>query len=242
MALAFDAASGAKTDTASSLTFSHTCSGSDRLLIVTTGALGFPPVAAPTGVTYNGVAMTQIWTEDYLEVFALEIRSEAWYLVAPATGANNVVATWALGAEHCASSVSFTGSDQSSPLGTPATAQGASAPATVDAGSSAGDIVIDGARIGQPTITVGAGQTSRNEQENINFSSAGGSSTEPGGGTITMSWTMGAGGYGDKWAMGAVAVKPVAAAGGDTFFEGLQRIEDGLKPWTAAGLGGVLVE
>lgn len=212
MALAFDAASGAKADNGTLLSFAHTCTGSDRVLIVTAGALGFPPAAAITGITYAGVAMTQAWSVAHTQVDSLEMVSEGWYLIAPATGSNNVVVSFNSADELWASATSFTGADQSVPLGTPVTGQAASVTPSVTVSSAPGEIVIDGLRAGQPTITVGAGQTSRNEQENINFSSAGGSSTEPGAASVTMSWSLGAGGYGNFWALGAVAVKPVSGS------------------------------
>lgn len=91
MAIAFVAAADLGNSTATSRTISYTCgSGSNRLLIVTVqGDLTTDDI---TSVTYNGVAMTQInktlgarWMYMY-------------YLLNPASGANNVVATF--GSSH----------------------------------------------------------------------------------------------------------------------------------------------
>lgn len=68
-----------------SSTFSHTCSGSDRLLLVAVTKRTSDDI---TGVTYNGVAMTQIIKRDHAD------STEFLYiygLIAPATGANNVI-------------------------------------------------------------------------------------------------------------------------------------------------------
>lgn len=82
------------TNTVSSKTFSHTCStASNRVLYVLAGC----STSTISGVTYNGVAMTRA-----VQVNLQSSWSELWYLVAPATGTNNVVIT-------CAGSNSITG-------------------------------------------------------------------------------------------------------------------------------------
>lgn len=87
-----------------SLTWSHTCSGSDRVLVVfTEDTTGNDRV---TGVTYNGVAMTQVQkavntNNSYLYTYVL---------FAPATGANNVVVSTSTSTNLCGGSVSYTGS------------------------------------------------------------------------------------------------------------------------------------
>jgi hypothetical protein len=86
MAIAFDSTATANQASGATLTFSHTCSGSDRILLV--GVV--TEIASPdivTGVTYNGVAMTQLG-----KVFSGDLDEVYLYaLIAPATGANNVV-------------------------------------------------------------------------------------------------------------------------------------------------------
>lgn len=87
MAIAFDAnAMGGVANPGTSLTWSHTCTGSHRMLFVA----AFGPTSganAITGVTYAGVAMTLVTTvrtpsNTLTYVFAL---------ANPASGANNVV-------------------------------------------------------------------------------------------------------------------------------------------------------
>ena len=113
MAIAFDAAAGAKDGSAvvTSLTFAHTCTGSDRILVVTAGTNS---TTSPTvdAVTYNGVSATEV-----NEQSNGALRLALWYLIAPATGANNVVVTWSgvatgLGQQLNAISVSYTGAKQ----------------------------------------------------------------------------------------------------------------------------------
>jgi hypothetical protein len=68
------------------LTWSHTCTGSTRILFV--GAFGATDSDSITGITYNGVALTKIGS--ILPVAGSRYIT-LWYLVAPATGANNIV-------------------------------------------------------------------------------------------------------------------------------------------------------
>lgn len=87
MAIAFDAGSDGGRSTATSITFAHTCTGADLLLLV-----GVLHGAADTSiaVTYNGVAMTQY--DEQLN-HAANYRLTLFYLYAPATGTHNIVVT-----------------------------------------------------------------------------------------------------------------------------------------------------
>jgi len=109
MAIAFDASSQGSAS-ATSVTVAHTCTGSNRILI--TGIWVQDPAGdVVTGVTYNGVAMTQINksinTATYGSVYL-------YYLIAPATGTNNVVVTKTGTDLAYAVSASYTGALQSS--------------------------------------------------------------------------------------------------------------------------------
>lgn len=109
MAIAFDAATDGGSTTGTSLTFSHTCSGSNRILFV--GVRGDTASDTITGVTYNGVAMTLIPSTKHND------GSNRWvylfYLIAPATGANNVVVSSSSSVLINAAAVSYTGAKQS---------------------------------------------------------------------------------------------------------------------------------
>ena len=105
MAIALDSASTYKTQfPGTSLTWAHTCTGSDLILIVTVTVEQGDRV---TGVTYNGVAMTQgIKAANgvpYLYIY---------YLVNPATGANNIVVSVSSSSDIHAASASYTGASQ----------------------------------------------------------------------------------------------------------------------------------
>lgn len=110
MAIAFDSASAALSQGNSVLTFSHTCSGSNRLLIV---GISSDDGNLVSGVTYNGVAMTQIGSPlntgftEYIYLF---------YLVAPTSGSNNVAITGTGGHNFRAEALSYPGADQTAPI------------------------------------------------------------------------------------------------------------------------------
>lgn len=95
MAIAYDATSRG-TGTAS-----HTCSGSNRILI-----LSVISQSGSSTPTYNGVSMTPLTSQT-----TAHHKHEVFYLVAPATGANNIVCT---GGTWVATS--YTGVSQSSPI------------------------------------------------------------------------------------------------------------------------------
>lgn len=86
MPIARDAtSSGENGGTTTSLTVSHTCTGSNLLLIVSISVNG-TSTDIVTGVTYNTVAMTRINSAP-----VAGLREYFYSLVAPATGAHNIV-------------------------------------------------------------------------------------------------------------------------------------------------------
>ena len=107
MAILFNvAASGSAT--ATSLTYSHTCGGTDRILFVAVFTDTADNVDNVTGITYNTVAMTRV---DSFRSPGLG-GHVMYMLVNPASGANNVVVSSAASVTIYASSASYTGALQ----------------------------------------------------------------------------------------------------------------------------------
>lgn len=79
-------------DVGSTHTFSHTCSGANRILFVS-GRNYCSSTASDvvTGVTYNGVAMTRLTAYALYVAGATADWDYVYYIIAPATGANNIV-------------------------------------------------------------------------------------------------------------------------------------------------------
>ena len=211
----FDAGSNNRGTTVSSLTLSHTTSGTNRFLICFYAVNDATPQAV-TGATYNGVAMTRIGTEispDGFFTFAGLFR-----LIAPATGTHDVVLSTAGGTNgrFYAACASYTDVHQTTATGALTTRfdQNHASPISEDISSAAGERVVDGAILygSAVQLSVGAGQTLRAENYNGGNGDDVAISDEPGAGTVTMSWTHGA--ATPTYAYFAVPLKPVAGGGG----------------------------
>lgn len=199
-------------------TFSHSTSGSDRLLLVSiasqpNGDDGIIEVA--TGVTYGGQALTIVGTEAQGPDNS---RIEIWRLVNPPTGANTVSITFndpfddPVNEEGASvGAVSFTGVHQGTPLGTFASASssGSSVPSVI-VSSAVGELVFDTVARKGAAVTV---DPSQSEQWNLCTDAGcsnvgGGASTEAGAASVTMSWSP----ANDRWSIGAVPIKPAATS------------------------------
>lgn len=197
MPIAFDVASVAGGGSSiTSLTWPHTCSGDNLFLFVSTEAYSG---SNPTGVTYNGVALTNLWVQE-----PSNHKGSAWYLVAPTTGEHNVVVTWATSQDYVAAgAASYTGVHQTTPIGTPVSTYVYDISISVNVSSAVGEWVLDAISCGKPDAIIGAGQTqryvdSKYDQRTIH-------STKDGATSVTMSWTW----TGNAWfSLGAVPIKP----------------------------------
>lgn len=113
--IAFDAATEDKTSTGTTLTYAHTCTGTDRFLYVhvTTLTTGSHTI---NSVTYNGVAMTPLVSN--VQAYSATWKCHSYYLVNPASGTNDVVVTMASSpsASQRSGAVSYTGVDQTNPI------------------------------------------------------------------------------------------------------------------------------
>ena len=120
--IAFDAAgSVVQNANATSFTWSHTVSGSNRLLVVGVSIRNQQSETA-SSVTYAGTPLTLVGTR----INETSARVEIWQLVAPAVGTDNVVVTLSAAAKIVGSATSLTGVDQSTPIATSGFAAGSS--------------------------------------------------------------------------------------------------------------------
>lgn len=193
----FDGGSSARGASVSSLTYSHTVtSNTNGAIYVCAQGVQTGNPGAVSSVTYAGSALTRIQTQI---CYASSTNClEVWRLKAPATGANNIVITYAgTVSEIIGTSVSYTGVDQTTPEGTVATASDttgtSNGPITVNVSSATGGVVIDCAspRFALSAPTVGAGQTARAVKDDTASSGSWvGTSEEAGAATVTMSWAL----------------------------------------------------
>lgn len=239
MAVAHDATSSAVTAAggASSLTFSHTTSGSNRLLLVTVHIDRDGGTETVSAVTYSGAACTFLGAIDN----GTEWRIEFWYKIAPATGANDVVITVSSSQELIGAARSFTDARQSVAPSF-ASAFGTGTEFSVDIASETDGMVADAVTYQNALPTVGAGQTSRYSRSAVQsngFSIAiyGRGSTEPGAGSVTMSWLSG---VSTAWTIGAAAIRSTSttsaasiSGGGDMTAVGLAGPDYDISVWIA---------
>jgi len=106
MAIAFDAqSSSGGYASATSISWSHTCTGANRVLIV--GARGTGAASdVITGVTYAGVALTKVGSS---YKGSSDRWVSLWRLVGPATGANTITISGSNSDILMGSSASYTG-------------------------------------------------------------------------------------------------------------------------------------
>jgi len=197
VAIALDVKTSA-TGSGATLSWSHTCTGSNLALVVDVGSYDGASGNRVSTVTYNGVALTRL-----AEVTGAAFdNSSLWGLKNPATGANTITVTFvgtvgsAIGGGQ-----SFTGVDQTTPFGTGVTASGASGEPTVDVtGTTTGNIVVDSWAEGAGTILTETGTL--HHALAIAGESGGSQRKASSGGTITMNWT----GATSTWAIVAAEV------------------------------------
>lgn len=164
MAIAFDAATGPNYSASGTTnTFAHTCTGSDRILFVVAAHHNTVPASSVTGITYAGVAMTLLRTYQ-----SSNAKFDLYYLVAPATGSNNVVITMDISDASIGIAASYTGVDQTSPIDvsgdggpTTTTSYSQSLTTTVD---NCWSIMVGGAYSGL-ALTAGANTVVRKQPE-----------------------------------------------------------------------------
>jgi hypothetical protein len=166
------------------------------------------------GITYATQPLTLIRAQSN----GTSIRSELWYLLDPPTGTADVEVTFSASARAAGGAISLTGVDQTTPIEANNAATGNSAvtlPSVNVATVTNNAWVVDalGHRL-NPTVTVGAGQTSRwtNTTGGGPINGAGGAGSTEGptspAGNVTMNW--GLTGSVD-WAIVAAAVRPSQA-------------------------------
>ena len=175
---------------ASSDSFAHTTSGSDRLMLVGI-SFGHNDEERVNSVTYNGTPLALMGARDNAD--SESARVEIWSLVAPATGTHNVVVNYS-DTDHDGATIgvtTFNGVDQVSALGSFESAQGDSGSLSTTVLSGSGELVFGVAALDDDNdwdLVPGLGQS---EQWDAYVSYANGAgSTEPGAASVVTSWTV----------------------------------------------------
>jgi len=202
-AVAVDATSTSTGSGGSTLSWSHTVSGSNTLLIC---SAHISSGSAVSTFRFNSVDLT---LKSSHPSSASTYFVEMWYLIAPASGTHTVALTLSGGADNTvAGCTSFTGADQASPIGT-ASFNGVNDDVedfpptiTVPSGGIAYDVVFFGNSSGAcASSTPGGSQTKRFDDcvGSAGFNATGASSTR--GTSGTMNWLNLSGALGSQIAV-----------------------------------------
>jgi uncharacterized repeat protein (TIGR01451 family) len=196
-----------------SVTFAHTSTGSNLVLVVGVSMNIFGGSASTvSGVTYNGVALTNAGAHNDS---ANQRRTEIWYLIAPATGNHPVAVTLSIPLGTVGTVIgatTFTGADQTSPIRTYASNDGNSDAPNVDVASAINDMVLDTmATAGNRTVTsAGGSQVQRWALTTgaLGTDVYGYGSTRAGASSVPMSEILSAN---SPWSVSAVSIRPLQA-------------------------------
>lgn len=212
--VAFDALTyGEDTSSGTSLSITHTCAGSDRLIL----GLCYNNSSSPANVsaTYNSAALThhgqQISEWDGNEYI------DGLYKITPSTGSNTLAFTTSLSGQRRGAAYSVTGADQTTGVRTAssATDSGDASAVSNTVTTQSGDYVVDWVYVFEdPGPTVGSGQTQRLNQ-NFGALEYLCSSEQTASGTSTvMSWSDGSNTF--NWMSWAVPIIPSGGGAGRT--------------------------
>jgi prepilin-type N-terminal cleavage/methylation domain-containing protein len=200
-------------NTDSTMTVSHTTgSGSDRLMLVGI-SVNVNDDERVTGVTYGGTSLTLVGERANSNDAMMYIYS----LVAPNPGTADVVINFdsALDDGAIAGVMTFTGVDQSTPLGAFASAIGDdTAQASVDIASAPGELVFGVVACEYDPIN--AAVTGQDVQWNTTTTNGnyGAGGTDAGASTVAMTWGFEvADPIYNHWAIGGVSIKPSGSSG-----------------------------
>ena len=199
------------------LTFTHTTTATaNRVLIVGVSInITNAPTTDVTGVTYDGTALSFVGAHNDAGDTR---RVEMWYLLAPASGTNlpivvSVDIPTAVTEGVVAGATTFTGVDQTVPLGSFVSADGAAgANSQLDVPSVVNGMVLDTLAIaGNQTITISGPQVSQwnlNSAGTANPGIRASGSSRTGAPSVPLSETFSGT---SNWSLGAVSINPTAA-------------------------------
>lgn len=219
-----DSASSAHTgDDAAVLSWTHSTSGEDRIMIVGITTRSNHPA---TGVSYGGQPLTKIRRDHTV----WDVGTELWYRIAPLVGSHSVTVTIEASTTIEAGATTWVNVPQApaEAFGADggAGAGGSSPTASVTLPGAEGEIIVDmvGTQANWVTVTPGAGQTLRWSE--LGSWANGACSSKAGGASTTMSWSLSANEY---WSISAVALKATPAG---LFLDGFE--SGNTTAWSAA--------
>ena len=209
MAIAYDNVSSThvNANAGTTVTWSHTVNANTNGYLVVGVGYKDGDALGVTGVTYNSVAMTPLADGG---AAGGTNRAYLFGLKLPDTGAHDVVVTFSgTGTSSTCGALSYTGVDQTAPVGTKQEANGASTVAGVTVTSATGEVVVAAACWEQSGTPTESG-TRRWKIDGGDDASAatGGGQDRAGAASTVMTWTFG----GNNWFSAAgIPLKPAGA-------------------------------
>ena len=196
--------------------FTHTTNGANRLMLVGISMnITNAPTTGVVGVTYNGVALSFVGAHNDA---ANTRRVEMWYLLAPATGTHAVLVSVGIPVAQTVGVVAgvttFTGADQTVPLGTFVSADGAAGTnSSLDVPSVVNGQILDTLAVGgDRTVAIPSPQVSQWNQVSSGVVDppdvTGSGSSRAGAPSVPISEAISAA---SNWSLGAVSVNPSTA-------------------------------
>jgi hypothetical protein len=209
MAITFDNNLSASISSGSSQTVSFTVGSSSNSYLVVGIIIqgGF----TCTGVTYGGVSMTQLTSVSASGVTSGE-TNYLFGLASPASGANNIVASYSGTSTNAVSASSFAGAQSTTAVEGSNTATGSSNPASVSVTTITNNDWLVGFARGQSNTTAGTNTTIRGVATNINMMDSNGAQTPPGSFSLNFTDLSN-----NAWAAMAIALQPAATAANGNF-------------------------
>lgn len=189
MAIALDSAPTGITDVAltNTITRSHTCTGSNLILFAAFEA--FTQSDVMTGATYNGVAMTRI---NYIGITGGGAQSSyLYYILNPATGANNIVGSASSVTLFRAYGASYTGVQQSGQPDGQNTATGTATSASLSITTTADNcwmVLLNTNDTGEPTAGTNSTRRTSTGGSGFGFFDSNGAITPPQ--AFSMGWSL----------------------------------------------------
>lgn len=191
----YDASSVGSGDAAAvgtTLTISHTVANQSNRVLLVFVAINGPETV--TGITYNSVALTKINPPGTISVGSIE-GLEVWRLVAPSTGANNIVITLSgdfSGTRITGVGVSAYGVDQTNPIAAYASSTATNLPnpySTSITTTSNNQLLVDLLARSTGSASPSGGQTQTQEQLSSNPLVVGSYKTAASSGSNSMSYS-----------------------------------------------------
>ena len=210
--IAVDATTSTTANSGSSVTISHTISGSNRLLLVgvSSGCFTSYTRRTVTSVTWNGTNLTQVGAVDQA-TSPYRARVEVWALKAPATGTYNVVVNLdgSLSSYYqvVVGVMSFTGVDQVTPYANQTSTSGTGTSPSLTITSASGEMsyaVID-AQTQTPSGCTGTQRWNQTET----YAKGAGATKAGASPNVSIGWSLGGS---TTWSMYGLSIKPANAA------------------------------